>query len=177
MSYEIGAHVRRPIILQMFTDGRKLKVEQSDRPCIFQGHNSIRRVIARRTIEVRRSAQKERHVRGGGKELGGEAVGTGWWRGGEEKHQSLIPFLESKTRRLCSGSAESKAENQREGKEARGHESKAEGVWRGNNYLLQQHQQKEPALPPEDGNAAHYILQCEQLLFETQTRALCIVFL
>lgn len=60
----------------------------------------------------------------------------------EEKHQSLIRFLESKTRRLCLGSAESKAENQREGKEARGHESKAEGVWRGNNYLLQQHQQK-----------------------------------
>lgn len=46
----------------------------------------------------------------------------------EEKHQSLIRFLESKTRRWCLGSAESEAENQREGKEARGHESKAEGV-------------------------------------------------
>lgn len=104
-----------------------------------------------------------------------------WERAGggaaEEKHQSLIRFLESKTQRLCSGSAESKAENQREGKEARGHESKAEGVWRGNNYLLQQHQQEEPALPPEDGNAAHYILQCEQLLFKTQTPDSCIVFL
>lgn len=92
MSCEIGAHVRRPIILQIFTDGRKLKVEQSDRPCIFQGHHSIRRLIARRTIEVRRSVQKERHVRGGGRELGGEAVGTGWWRGGGRKTSIFNPF-------------------------------------------------------------------------------------
>lgn len=79
-SYKIGAHVRRPIILQIFTDGRKLKVEQSDRPCIFRGHNLICRVIPRQIIEVCCKAQKERHVRGSAKELGGDAAGTGRWK-------------------------------------------------------------------------------------------------
>lgn len=91
-SYKIGAHVRRPIILQIFTDGRKLKVEQSDRPCIFQGHNLICRVIPRQITEVCRKAQKERHVRGGAKELGADAVGRGWWRGGGRITSIFNPF-------------------------------------------------------------------------------------
>lgn len=73
--------------------------------------------------------------------LGGETVRM------ERKHQSLIGFLESKTQRQCLCSAESKAENQREGKKARGQESKAEGLWKGNNYPLKQHQLEELVLP------------------------------
>lgn len=73
--------------------------------------------------------------------LGGETVRM------ERKHQSLIGFLESKTQRPCLCSAESRAENQREGKKARGQESKAEGLWKGNNYPVQQHQLEELVLP------------------------------
>lgn len=84
--------------------------------------------------------------------LGGETVGM------ERKHQSLISFLESKTQRLCLCSAESKAENQREGKKARGQESKAEGLWKGNNYPLQQHQLEELVLPNRQ-EPSQYILK------------------
>lgn len=79
-SYKIGAHVRRPITSQIFTDGCKLNIEHSDRPCIFQGHNLICRVIARQIIEVCCNAQKEKHVGGGGKELCGEGVVMCLWK-------------------------------------------------------------------------------------------------
>lgn len=85
--------------------------------------------------------------------LGGETVRM------ERKHQSLIGFLESKTQRPCLCSAESKAENQRQGKKARGQESKAEGLWKGNNYPVQQHQLEEQVLPNRQ-KPSQYILKC-----------------
>lgn len=90
--YEIAAHVRRPIILQIFTDGRKLKLEQSDRPCIFQRHNLICHITARQIIEVCCNVQKEQHVHSGGKELGGEGVGRGLLGGGGRKTSIFNPF-------------------------------------------------------------------------------------